>query len=130
MKRVGFKRWYLFAVSTMVVRMGIYSFATSVPLIVVASLVHGLGITTHIAGNIAYIRKVVPPNVMGLAFTVMVSFMALSRAALSFLFGYIYDHVDGFMVFRVTTGILFVALLWVAKSTHLKEVGDEITATT
>lgn len=128
-RKVGFKKWYIFAVSTMIVRMAIYSFATSVPLIVIASLVHGLGITTHVAGNIAYIRKVVPANVMGLAFTVMVSFMAMCRAVLSFLFGTIYDHIDGFTVFRVTTVVLTVALLWVIKSKNLKEVGDEITAT-
>lgn len=127
-KKVGFKKWYIFAISTMIMRMAIYSFTTNIAIIVIVSLVHGLGMMTHVAGNIAYIRKVVPANVMGLAFTVMVSFMALCRAGLSFAFGYIYEHMDGFTLFRVTTIILMGGLIWVLKSKCLKEVGDEITS--
>lgn len=127
-RKFGFKKWYIFAVSTMIVRLAIYSFATNIALIIIVSLVHGVGIMTHISGNMVYIRKVVPHKVMGLAFMVMVSFMALCRAVLSLAFGYIYEHMNGFMVFRVTTVILIGGLIWVINSKCLKEVGDEMTS--
>lgn len=127
-RKFGFKKWYIFAVSTMIMRMAIYSSATNIALIIIVSLVHGIGIMTHISGNMVFIRKVLPHRVMGLAFMVMISFMALCRAVLSLAFGYIYEQMNGFMVFRVTTVILIGGLIWIINSKCLNEVGNEMTS--
>ena len=127
-KKVGFKKWYLITMLTMMGRMAVYSFTDNVIIFALVSSVHGFGVMTHIAGNIAFIRKVVAPKVLGLAFTIMMSVLAFSRAILSFIYGLLYEHFDGFAVFRLATVLLFGGFLWVLKSKCLKEVGDEITS--
>lgn len=127
-KKVGFKRWYLFAMITMIFRTLVYSVTTSVNVFVVVSIVHSIGIAMHVSGNIMYIRKVVPQKNLGLAFTVLASSVALSRAFLSFLYGFLYERYDGFAVFRAVAVILTIGLVMVIKSKSLNEVGNQITA--
>jgi len=47
---------------------------------------------------------------------------------MSFIYGMLYEHFDGFAVFRLATVLLFCGFVLVLKSECLKEVGDEITA--
>ena len=129
-RKFGFRNWYLFTVLTMMGRLAIYSFTSNIALFAVVSLVHGIGVMTHVAGNIVFIRKVVEPKVLGLAFTIMTSVFAFSRAVMSFIYGMLYERFDGFAVFRLATVLLFCGFLWTLNSKCLKEVGDEITAIT
>ena len=126
-KKVGFKKWYLFTMVTMVIRMLIYAFTNNIAVFALASAVHGFGVMTHVAGNVAFVRRVVEPKILGLAFTIMSSVFVFGRAVLSFVYGTLYEHFDGFMVFRVATVLLFMGLLLVIKSKSLKTIGDEIT---
>jgi len=127
-RKVGFKNWYLIAILTMLGRMAIYSFTTNIVVFAAVSLVHGFGVLTHVSGNIAFIRRVVEPKILGLAFTIMMSVFAFSRAMMSFVYGWLYEQFDGFAVFRLATVLLFFGFLLVLKSKCLTEVGDEITA--
>jgi len=52
--------------------------------------------------------------------------MALSRALLSFLFGWLYENIDSFAVFRVAVLLVVIAFFMTLKSRFLKEIGDEI----
>ena len=126
MMKFGFKNWYILTLLTMIFRLGIYAFATTPLIFAFGGIVHGLMIVMHVCGTIAYIRKVVSPKVLGLAFTILASSMALSRAVFSFLFGWIYENINSFTVFRVAALIVFVALILAVYSKDLKEVGDEI----
>ena len=126
-RKVGFKNWYLLAMVTMILRMVIYSFTNNIAIFAIASAVHGFGVMTHVAGNIAFIRRVVEPKVLGLAFTIMASLFVFGRAILSFVYGLLYEHFDGFAVFRVATVLLVCGLIWVVRSKSLKVIGDEIT---
>lgn len=118
-RKFGFKKWYIFSISTMILRMAVYSMTSSVAIFSIIGMVHGIGVTTHVSGNITYIRRVVKPEVLGLAFTIMVSVIAISRAILSFIYGLLYEHFDGFTVFRVATALLVVGLLWTINSKSL-----------
>lgn len=129
-QRIGFKRWYVFSMVTMIVRTVIYATTTNVLIFVMSGVVHSIGITTHIAGNIMFVRKVVPARILGLAFTIMTSTFALSRGLLSFGYGVLYEWFDGFAVFWAAAALLMVGLILVLKSTCLNEVGDEITSQT
>ena len=122
-RKFGFKNWYIFTMITMLIRIGTYAFTTNVAVFAIISMVHGVGVVTHVAGNITFIRKVVKPKVLGLAFTIMVSVLAFSRAIMSFVYGLLYEHFDGFVVFRVATVVVFCGLLWVLKSKSLTEMG-------
>lgn len=124
--KFGFKNWYVFTFLTMILRLGIAVFATSPLLFAVSGTVHALMIVMHTIGTIAYIRKVVSPNALGLAFTMLASSIALSRATLSFIFGWIYENMNSFATFRIAALVVLVALVMAVKSKHLKEVGDEI----
>jgi len=126
-RKFGFRNWYLITILTMIGRMTVYSFTSNIAVFAAVSLVHGIGIVTHVSGNIAFVRKVVEPKVLGLAFTIMMSVFAFSRAVMSFVYGMLYEHFDGFAVFRFATVLLICGLFWVLKSDSLKEVGDEIT---
>ena len=126
-RKFGFKNWYIFTMITMVLRMVVYSFTGNVTVFAVASTVHGLGVTTHVAGNIAFIRKVVEPKILGLAFTLLASMIMFGRAIMSFVYGLLYEHFDGFAVFRLATVLLIGGLIWVVRSKSLKVIGDEIT---
>ena len=126
MMKFGFKNWYILAMVTMIFRLGMYSFVTNPLIFAVGGIVHSLMVVMHFIGTIIYIRKVVLPTALGLAFTLLASSMALSRAVLSFMFGWIYENVNSFAVFRIGALIVLVALVLAVKSTHLKEVGDEI----
>lgn len=125
-KRFGFKNWYILTMVTMVVRMIIYSFTSNIVIFAFASAVHGVGVMTHVIGNIAFVRKVVEPQVLGLAFTIMVSVLAFSRAIMSFVYGVLYEQFDGFAVFRLSAVLLLCGLIWVIKSKSLKVIGEEI----
>jgi len=129
-RKFGFKNWYVLTMVTMIIRMVVYSITSNVFVFAMAGVVHSIGITTHIAGNIIFVRKVVPAKVLGLAFTIMTSTWALSRAVLSLIYGTLYEWFDGFAVFRAATMLLVLGLILVLKSDCLKEVGDEITSQT
>jgi PPP family 3-phenylpropionic acid transporter len=127
-RKVGFKNLYIFSSLTMLGRTLIYSYTSNIAVFAAVSLVHGFGVMTHVSGNIAFIRKVVEPKVLGLAFTIMVSVLGFGRAIMSYIYGLLYEHFDGFAVFRLATVLLFCGFLWVLNSKCLKEVGDEITS--
>jgi len=126
--KFGFKNWYIITMITMIFRLLVSSFTTSPLIFALSGSVHALMIIMHVIGTISYIRKVVSPSVLGLALTVLASASALSRAFMSFLFGWIYEHISSFAVFRVATLIVLVALVMAIKSKNLKEVGAEIWA--
>ena len=125
-KKMGVKNWYIFTMVTMCIRLTIYSFATNPMLFVVGGTFHGIMMAMHIVGNISYIRKVVDAKVTALAFTILASTMALSRGLLTVLFGFIYENIDSFMVFRVSLGIVLVALMITIFSKNLKIVGADL----
>jgi len=129
-RKVGFKNWYLLSSLTMLGRMAVYALTSSIAIFALVSLVHGFGVVTHVIGNIAFVRKVVEPKILGLAFTIMMSVVTFSRAVLSLIYGMLYEHFDGFAVFRLATILLFCGFLWVLRSKSLKDVGDEITSVT
>ena len=122
-RKFGFKRWYIFTMITMLIRIVVYSFTSSVVIFALVSSFHGFGVATHVAGNISFIRRVVKPKVLGLSFTIMVSVTAGSRAILSFINGLLYQHFDGYAVFRFASVFIFCGLLWVLKSKSLAEIG-------
>jgi len=124
--KFGFKNWYVLTLVTMLFRLGVYSFATNPLIFALGGIVHSLMIVMHTIGTIAYIRKVVSPKALGLAFTLLASSMALSRAVLSFIFGWIYENINSFSVFRFAALIVFIAFVMAVKSRCLKKVGDEI----
>jgi len=126
-KKFGLKNWYLFSISTMLIRVIVYSFTTNIAIFAAISLVHGFSVVTHISGNIPLLRKVVNPKLQGLALAIMMSVATFSRAILSFIYGMLYENFDGFAVFRLATILVFCGFLWVLKSKSLKEIGDEIT---
>lgn len=124
--RIGFKKWYVFTFITMLVRLIIYSFTMTPLIFAVAGMFHTIMVVMHFTGTISFIRKVVPAHVLGLAFTIFASAMALSRAVLSFLFGWLYENIDSFAVFRVAILIVLIAFFMTLKSRYLKEIGNEI----
>ena len=126
MLKFGFKNWYVFSIVTMICRLLIYGFATSPFMFIFGGIFHGIMIVMHISGTLLYIRKVVPANVLGLAFTILASSMAFSRGLLSFVFGWLYE-VNSFFVFRVAAAIVLIALVMAVRSGALNEVEKEKT---
>lgn len=124
--KYGFKTWYVFSFSTMILRLIIYSFAQTPLLFAMGGMVHVFMIIMHTIGTLAYIRKVVPVHVLGLALAIMASATALSRAIISFSFGWIYENISSFAMFQTATVLLIIGLVMTVKSKDLKVVGDQI----
>ena len=124
--KMGLKNWYIFSLMTMIFRLLVYSFAVSPLVFALGGMVHAIMVVMHVAGTFAYVRHVVEPKVLGLAFTILSSSLLLSRAFFSFAYGFIYENVSSFAVFQFAAIIVSIALLMAIKSKHLKEVGAEI----
>lgn len=126
MMKMGFKNWYLFSILTMVLRLVIYGFATTPFVFILGGTVHAVMIVMHISGTMMFIRRVVPVHQLGLAFTLLASAMALSRAVLSLLFGWLFEFVSSFAVFRVAIVFVLIAFVLALKNKDLKIVGAHL----
>jgi len=120
--KFGFKTLYYVAVITMIIRLFVYGTTTNTTAFLLISMVHGIGIGMHISGNFAYIRKVVDPKMLALAFTVTASVSALSKAVLRYAYGFVYEYISSFTVYRISGVILVFALLVLIRTKKFDDV--------
>lgn len=108
-KKFGFKKFYLFAIVTMILRFGVYSFTNNMYIFLMVSTVHCFGVAVSTVGNLLYIRRSVSPAVLGTAITLLNASLTLGRAIFSYIFGFIYENGDSYMIFIVGT-VCFIAM--------------------
>ena len=88
--KFGYKKVYLMSAIALTVRFAIYSVAQSPYVFLAGTLLHMFTITCTTAGNLAFMRQIVPEENFGTAATLMYSANTMGRAIYGFLAGQIY----------------------------------------
>lgn len=118
MQRVGYKKFYMIAVVTLILRFVIYAVTTNVTLFLAAGIVGPVMMAPGVIGNFLYIKKHVPANLTGTAFMINVAILTLGRALFSLIFGVIYDVFGSFMLFKFSIVFFIIALLILIPTKH------------
>ncbi|MFV0394415.1 MAG: MFS transporter [Coprobacillaceae bacterium] len=124
-KKLGFKKFYIIAMLTIIFRFGVYSITDNLYIFLAASVVHCFGVAVTTVGNLMYIRNSVSPAVLGTAITLLNAALTLGRAIFSYIFGFIYEHGDSYMIFMVSTVAFVLMLLVLLKTKRFDHLDKE-----
>ena len=120
MNKIGFKRFYIIALVTLIIRFAIYAFTNNVLVFLFASVLSPVMMIGAIIGNFMYIKKHVQNNLTGTAFMINAGILTLGRAFYSLLFGVIYEWFGSFTLFKVSIVFFIVALLILLPTKHFE----------
>ena len=124
MMKMGFKKFYIFAVATLMIRFAVYATTVNVFLFLAIGAVSPIMTAVAIIGNFLYIKKHVKSNLTGTAFMINAAILTLGRAVFSLMFGVIYDWFGSFMLFKFSMIFFVIALLILLPTKHF-DVFDE-----
>lgn len=109
--KLGFKKYYILVVISMIVRFAVYSFVDNAYAFLVVSIVHCLGVSIVTVGNLTYIRNSVNSAVLGTAITLFNAAMSIGRAIFGYIFGFVYQYGNSYIIYMLGTAAFVVALL-------------------
>ncbi len=121
-KKIGYKNFYILAIASMLGRFLIYAFVPSSAAFLAASVVHCLGVACVSVGTLTYIQKTVNPAILGTAITIFNAVMALIRAILGYVFGFVYEYSTSYIIFLISAVFIGIALFLVLTTKHFKAV--------
>jgi len=121
-KRLGFRKFYILVVASMILRFGVYSATDNAYAFLAISVVHCLGVSLGTVGNLTYIRKSVDPAVLGTAITILTAANSVGKAVLGYVFGAVYQFGSSYMIFRISTAVLAVALLTLLRTKRFDNI--------
>jgi oligosaccharide:H+ symporter len=110
-KKLGFKKFYILVVASMILRFGVYSFVHNTYAFIAVSVVHCLGVSLVSVGNLTFVRKSVNPAVLGTAITLFVAAGSIGRAVFGYIFGIVYQYGNSYMIFMIASVAFVIALL-------------------
>lgn len=106
-KKLGYKKFFLFATIPMAIRMFTYAFIPNSYVFVIVSVVHCLGVACSTVASLAYIQESVNPAVFGTAVTLLNAAMNIGKAIFGYIFGNIYQYYGSYCIFMIS-GIIVV----------------------
>ncbi|MCL1989919.1 MAG: MFS transporter [Defluviitaleaceae bacterium] len=118
MLKMGFKKFYLLAVMTLLIRFAVYAMTESVFLFLLVGATGPLIMAAAVIGNFLYIKKHVQSQLTGTAFMINAAILTLGRAVFSLIFGVIYDWFGSFMLFKFSMVFFVMALLILLPTRH------------
>lgn len=110
-KKIGFKKYYILVVASMILRFGVYSFTSNAYAFLLVSIVHCLGVSISTVGSLTYIRKSVNSAVLGTAITLFNAAMSIGKAISGYTFGVVYEYGNSYMIFMISTASFIVAII-------------------
>lgn len=120
--KLGFKKFYILVVASMILRFGVYSLVGNAYAFLAVSVVHCLGVAIVTVGNLTYIRNSVNSAVLGTAITLFTAAMSIGRAIFGYIFGVVYEYGNSYMIFMIGTAGFIVALVILIKTKHFDEI--------
>lgn len=120
--KLGFKNFYILVVVSMILRFGVYSLAGNAYAFLAVSVVHCLGVAVITVGNLTYIRNSVNPAVLGTAITLLNAAMSIGRAIFGYIFGFVYQYGNSYMIFMICTAIFIGTLLILLRTKRFDEI--------
>jgi len=129
MNKVGFKRFYIFAVITLILRFVVYALTSNVLFFLLAGALGPIMMGAGIIGNFLYIKRHVANNLTGTAFMINAAILTLGRAIFSMVFGVIYEWFGSFMLFKFSIVFFIIALLILLPTRHFDVIGGPLHVT-
>lgn len=116
--KIGFKSFYLLALASMILRFGVYAFTSNIYIFLIVSVVHCLGVAVTTVGNLTYVRNSVSPAVLGTAITLLNAANTISRALFGYVFGFIYEYGNSYMIFLCGAVVFICMFLYILRTKH------------
>ncbi|WP_041137898.1 MFS transporter [Beduini massiliensis] len=110
-RNYGYKKIYLIASITQILRGIVYTLTSSFPLFLLVSVVQMIMVGVASVGNFGYISKVIPPRLTTSAMSIYSAFVMIVTAVYTQLFGFIYDDFGSHSIFLVMTLLNVVGLV-------------------
>ncbi|WP_143318236.1 MFS transporter [Clostridium sp. HBUAS56017] len=110
-KKIGFKKYYVLVVFSMILRFGIYSVTSNSYAFLAASIFHCLGVSISTVGSLTYIRNSVNTAMLGTAITLFNASTSIGKAFFGYIFGVVYEYGNSYMIFMICATAFIVALL-------------------
>ncbi len=117
--KFGYKKAYLMSVGALIIRFAIYSLAPTPAVFMAGTLLHFFTITCTTAGNMSFVRQIVPPESFGTAATLLYSANTFARAFYGFLGGQIYEAWGSRYIYVVVLVEVIVVFIVEMKSNLL-----------
>ena len=118
-RKIGLKKSFLLACVTQILRCILYATSSSLPVIMIGSLVHGIMIGVGTVGVVDFIHKKIPSHMLARAMTVYGGFTVISYAIQAQAYGFVYQMFGSHMIFIITLVCTAVALLMTLKTKRL-----------
>lgn len=123
-RKVGYKKFYLFATILMAIRLYIYAFIPNAYVFLAISIVHCFGVACSTVGNLAYIQDTVDSRVFGTAITLLNASMSIGKAILGYIFGFIYQYYGSFRIFLISAIIVSGAVILIALTKRFDQLDN------
>ena len=120
--KFGFKKIYIIALLSIVIRLAVYSFTSNLWLYVGVSIINCLAIIASTFGNLEYLRRTSDPSIYGTTVTFFNASKSLGTAVFAYVFGVLYEYAGSFMIYRVVLVTSIAALLLVVVSNQFNEI--------
>ncbi len=125
-RNYGYKKIYLVASITQILRGIVYTFTSSFPLFLLVSVVQMIMVGVASVGNFGYISKVIPERLTTSAMSIYSAFVMIITAIYTQLFGFIYDDFGSHSIFLVMTILTCVGLVILLGTKRFEDLGQNI----
>lgn len=124
--KIGFKKYYIIVVACMVLRFVIYSFVGNAYAFLGIGILSCLGVSIATVGNLTFIRESVNATVLGTAITIFNAAMSIGKAAMGYLFGFIYEYGNSYMIYMTCTVLLAICLLILIRTKQFDHIDKKL----
>ena len=121
-KKVGYKKYFLFATVLMAIRMYTYAFVPNSTVFLIISLVHCFGVACSTVAGLSYIHETVNPAVFGTAITLLNAAFSVGKAILGYTFGAIYEYMGSYQIFLIGAIVVTIGVILVFTTKRFDEV--------
>lgn len=122
LNKTGFKKFYLIACVSMMLRFGVYAFIPNQYAFLAISIVHCIGVAIATVASLTYIRNSVDPAVLGTAITLLNATLSIGKAIYGYIFGVVYEIWGSFIMFGICLIPFVIAFLMISRSHCFDEI--------
>lgn len=123
--KIGFKKFYLIAAISMMVRFGVYALVPNEYAFLAASIVHCIGVATATVASLTYIRNSVNPAVLGTAITLLNATLSIGKAIYGYIFGVVYEIWGSFIMYGICLIPFIIAFIMISRTKCFDTIDQE-----
>lgn len=123
--KTGFKKFYLIAVISMMLRFSVYALIPNSYAFLAISVVHCIGVATSTVASLTYIRNSVNPAVLGTAITLLNATLSIGKAIYGYIFGVVYEIWGSFVMFGICLIPLIIAFVMISRTKCFDEIDGQ-----